>query len=116
MKLGKEIAAIFAVEIRKSMCTHVLAVPIDQSTVIRTRPLNSPVQIPVFREEVLVWCRQVHRNQVNGMNLAIAIYCGWLELRVGAVEIVDESRRRAFQKDRKSTRLNSSHVKISYAV
>src|SRR2546430_2714565 len=57
MKTGKEIAAVFAVEIRKSMCTHVLAVPIDQSTVVRTRPLNSPVQIPVIREEVSSGCR-----------------------------------------------------------
>src|SRR2546430_6717344 len=57
MKMGKEIAAVFAVEIRKSMCTHVLAVPIDQSTVVRTRPLNSPVQIPVIREEVSFGCR-----------------------------------------------------------
>src|SRR5256885_12561507 len=39
-----------------------------------------------------------------------------LEAREGAVGLGQHPRRRALKKDRKSTRLNSSHLVISYAV
>src|SRR5207253_7370897 len=53
-----------------------------------------------------------HKNWRRRVNLILYLNKGWQEAWGGAIEFWETSMRR----DRKSTRLNSSHVAISYAV
>src|SRR5690606_39557566 len=50
-----------------------------------------------------------------GLQVVVDVGGGGVD-RAAAVELLAQAHRRAAQQDRKSTRLNSSHVKISYAV
>src|SRR5690349_22470944 len=66
--------------------------------------------LPVFSKLLLAWGQMVegHGVLVIGVIAALAI-AAWYALRNASVKA-------RIEKDRKSTRLNSSHVEISYAV
>src|SRR5438045_8688592 len=57
------------------------------------------------------------RSQRKHLHLVVERLRNWLALDVADVGFIDlDNRARATQLDRKSTRLNSSHLGISYAV
>src|SRR5690606_29285811 len=58
------------------------------------------------------WLGLVQQAQFQGVAQLVKVEVGGIDLQVG---LIDDRRQQLFL-DRKSTRLNSSHVKISYAV
>src|SRR5690606_41898148 len=96
---------------------------------LRSRPLR----VPLFPYTTLFRSRMGHRCHVRGFTVAAELfysraislngehmpaYRGRGKLRLDAMRLEDAvaDLTQALRIDRKSTRLNSSHVKISYAV